>query len=363
VADQRDRHAEHDPLAIAALLDDDLADAERATAEILVAECSSCAALHAELVALSVATREQPTPERARTFTLTTADAARLVALGAEPGTATSRLSGVMTDRSTPTDHALHDPTMVASLADHSLAEDERAAAEALVRSCSTCADLHADLLALRAATRQMPTPARPIDFTLTEGDAARLRSRGWRRFASILGTSRDALSRPLAIGLTTLGLAGLLLTSIPSFMFMGSASSAPMVTIGAPAGDASGGGSNTLQGTGSAESVASAAPLAPPDIAGSGNGPSAVAAAPIPGGAGVADGATPGPDVAFTDGSARAQTGATGKSTEQSTATDLIVAQDLGGVSPVVVISAAFLIVGLGLFAMRWTARRYRGD
>jgi hypothetical protein len=36
---------------------------------------------------------------------------------------------------------------------------------------------------------------------------------------------------------------------------------------------------------------------------------------------------------------------------------------QDLGGVSPIVVISAAFLIGGLGLFAMRWTARRYRGD
>jgi anti-sigma factor RsiW len=359
VADRRDRHAEHDPLVIAALLDRDLPEAERAPAETLVAECSSCAALHAELVALSVATREQPTPERPRTFTLTTADAAHLVAVGAEPRGPTPRLSGVMTDPFTPTDHALHDPIMVASLADHSLAEGERAAAEALVASCSTCADLHADLLALRAATREMPTPERRKDFTLTEGDAARLRSGGWRRFASILGTSRDALSRPLAIGLTTLGLAGLLLTSIPSFMLMGSASSAPMVTIGAPAGDAAG-GSSTLQGSASGESVASAAPLAPPDITGSGSGPSA--AAPVPA-AGVADGATPGPDVGFTDGSARAQSGTTGKSSEQSTAADLIVAQDLGGASPVVVISAAFLIGGLGLFAMRWTARRYRGD
>jgi hypothetical protein len=360
VADRRDRHAEHDPLVIAALLDRDPAEAERATAETLVAECSSCAALHAELVGLSMATREQPTPKRPRTFTLTTADAARLDAGGAEPHTATSRLSGVMTDPRTSTDHALHDPMLVASLADHSLGEGDRAAAEALVTSCSPCADLHADLLALRAATRGMSTPARPNDFTLTEGDAARLRSRGWRRFASILGTSRDALSRPLAIGLTTLGLAGLLLTSLPSFMFLGGATSAPMVTIGAPAGDAAGGGSSTLQGSASAESVASAAPLAPPDITGSGSGPTA--AAPVPA-AGVADGATPGPDVAFTDGSARAQGGTTGKSSEQSTAADLIVAQDLGGVSPVVVISAAFLIGGLGLFVMRWTARRYRGD
>jgi len=268
-----------------------------------------------------------------------------------------------MTDPLTRTDHALHDPIVVASLADHSLADAERAAAEALVTSCSACADLHADLLDLRAATREMRTPARPNDFTLTEGDAARLRSRGWRRFVSILGTSRDALSRPLAIGLTTLGLAGLLLTSIPSFMFMGSASSAPMVTIGAPAGDAAGGGSSTLQGSASAESVGSAAPVAPVDITGSGSGPSAAAAAPVPGGAGIADATTPGPDVDFTDGSARVQGGTTGKSSEQSTAADLLVAQDLGGVSPVVVISAAFLMGGLGLFAMRWTARRYRGD
>ena len=132
-----------------------------------------------------------------------------------------------MTDPFTSSDHASHDTILVASLADHSLPASERSAAEALVAACSQCADLHADLLALRAATRAMPTPARPNDYTLTPRDAARLRSGGWRRFVAILGTSRDALSRPLAVGLTTLGLAGLLVATLPSFS-MGGATSAP---------------------------------------------------------------------------------------------------------------------------------------
>ena len=228
MADPRDPHAEHDPLIVAALLDRDLEGEERAIAEARIASCASCAALHADLVALSVATSTQPTPARPRAFTLTAADAARLATDAAgEPGSTMPRLTGVMTDPFTSSDHASHDTILVASLADHSLPASERTAAEALVAACSQCADLHADLLALRAATRAMPTPARPTDYTLTPRDAVRLRSGGWRRFVAILGTSRDALSRPLAVGLTTLGLAGLLVATLPSFS-MGGATSAP---------------------------------------------------------------------------------------------------------------------------------------
>ena len=188
------------------------------------------------------------------------------------------RLGGVMTDPSPASDHASHDTILVASLADHSLPASERAAAEALVATCSQCADLQADLLALRAATRAMPTPSRPTDYTLTERDAARLRSGGWRRFVAILGSSRDALSRPLAVGLTTLGLAGLLVSAAPSFM-MGSASSgAAPTTVSAPAGEnrprtATGRGRLARRpipaASAAAAAAASAAP-APGDIAGS---------------------------------------------------------------------------------------------
>ena len=289
MADRRESHEGHDPVVIARLLDRDIAADERAAAESLIASCPSCAALHADLLALAAATRAQPTPAAHRSFTLSADDAARLaVQANGEPDGAMPRLSGVMTDPSPASDHASHDTILVASLADHSLPAGERAAAEALVATCSQCADLQADLLALRAATRAMPTPARPNDYTLTEHDAARLRSGGWRRFVAILGTSRDALSRPLAVGLTTLGLAGLLVSAAPSFM-MGSASSAAApTTIGAPAGGAAaenGDGSTTLgaaaipAASAAAAAAASAAP-APGDIAGSADQSAATRAA-----------------------------------------------------------------------------------
>ena len=40
-------------------------------------------------------------------------------------------------------------------------------------------------------------TPARPRDFTLTIGDAARLRRGGWRRILGFFGSARDSISRP----------------------------------------------------------------------------------------------------------------------------------------------------------------------
>ncbi|MEA2548883.1 MAG: hypothetical protein QOE42_1481, partial [Chloroflexota bacterium] len=219
MADRHDPHADHDPLLIAGLLDRDLSEAERATAEVRVATCPDCAALRADLVALSSAARALPVPARARDFRLTAADADRLAATAPrEPATAYARPTGVMTDRPT-TPHAAHDEMLVASLADHSLPDVERAAAEALVASCRACAELHADIVALRAATLTMPTPTRPRDYTLTADDAARLRSRGWRRLVSVFGTARDSFSRPLAVGLTTLGIAGLLVASLPSII------------------------------------------------------------------------------------------------------------------------------------------------
>ena len=211
-----------------------------------------------------------------------------------------------------------------------------------------------------------MPTPARPSDYTLTERDAVRLRSGGWRRFAAILGTSRDALSRPLAVGLTTLGLAGLLVSAAPSFMMGGASSASAPTTVGAPAGGAaaeSGDGAERLGVVPAASAAAAAAPSAAPaqgDIYGSAD----QSAAPLPARAPLADGATQPPDAAaITNGTAGAQAGSTGgKAREPGSTSDLLASQEIGGVSPLAVLSIAFLIAGLGLFAMRWTARRFGG-
>jgi hypothetical protein len=368
VGDRREAHEGHDPVVIARLLDDDVAPDERALAESLIASCSSCAALHADLVALATATRAQPTPARIRSFTLSADDAARLAAqANGEPRGAMARLGGVMTDPFSASDHASHDTILVASLADHSLAASERAAAEALVARCSECADLEADLLALRAATRAMPTPARPIDYALTARDAARLRSGGWRRFVAILGTSRDALSRPLAAGLTTLGLVGLLVTAAPSLMMGGASSASGPTTISAPAGGATsknGDGSERSGVVPAASAAAAAAPSAAPAAGGISGSSVDQSAAPAPVRAPVADAATQPPDTeAYTDGTANAQAGTTGgKSREPDSASDLLASQEFGGVSPLAVLSVAFLIAGLGLFAVRWGARRFGG-
>ena len=371
MADRRESHDGHDPVVIARLLDRDIAPDERVAAESLIASCPSCAALHADLVALASATRAQPTPVPQRSFTLTADDSARLATQASgEPADATARLSGVMTDLSPASDHASHDTILVSSLADHSLPTTERAAAEALVATCSQCADLQADLLALRAATRAMPTPERPNDYTLTESDAARLRSGGWRRFVAILGTSRDALSRPLAIGLTTLGLAGLLVTAAPALM-IGGASSAAAPTVAAPAGDAAAAtddestklGAMGVPAASAAAGAAGSNAPAPGGISGSAVDQTA-APAPVPPQAAIADGATQPPGTeAYTNGTERAQAGTTGgKSQEPEATNDLLAAQEIGGVSPLPVLSVAFLVAGLALFALRWTARRFGG-
>ena len=116
-------------------------------------------------------------------------------------------------------DHAAHDRAVVAALAarDPDVTGDERQAAQALVAACTECARLHADLVALATALPTAATPRRPRDFTLTAADAERLRGRGWRAWLRRIGSSRDTITRPLALSLTTLGLAGLLVATRPT--------------------------------------------------------------------------------------------------------------------------------------------------
>jgi len=123
---------------------------------------------------------------------------------------------------------------LIAALAAGDLTGSERERAIALTRSCAECATLHDDLLALARATAAAPPPIaiRPRDFTLTPADAARLRPAGWRRLVGAVSSWRSVASRPLGVGLATLGLVGLLVGNIS--LSFGSAASAPAVTTGA---------------------------------------------------------------------------------------------------------------------------------
>ncbi|MEX1173789.1 MAG: hypothetical protein WEG56_14435 [Chloroflexota bacterium] len=116
-------------------------------------------------------------------------------------------------------DHARHDRLRIAAAADRGATPDDVAAAAHQLAACADCARLHADLVAIAAAIPTTTVPPRRRDFTLTPADADRLRPSGLRRWLRVIGTSRDTVTRPLAIGFTTLGLVGLLLASAPSVL------------------------------------------------------------------------------------------------------------------------------------------------
>lgn len=117
--------------------------------------------------------------------------------------------------------HARHDPTRIAGAVGVRVLPAD---VTTRLHGCAACAGLYADLRAIAALLPGTSVPARPRDFTLTPTDATRLRRRGPSAWFRRVGTARDTVTRPLAAGFSTLGLAGLLLAVAP---------------VGAPAGTA----------------------------------------------------------------------------------------------------------------------------
>jgi hypothetical protein len=334
VAEELDRHADHDPSRVAALVDRS-AETRDPVARAWIASCPACADLYADLLVLTVSMDALPRPTRPRDYTITASQAARL---------------SDEVER-----HAGHDPLLVAGLLDRMADSADRSAAERLIATCAACAEMHSDLLAISSGIQAMGAPARTREFTLTVGDAARLRPSGLRRYLAGLGTSRDRVTRPLAIGFTTLGLVGVLVAGAPAMLPVGSATSgtthdaagAPAEGVGAarvPAGGAS--SMTTSEGSSippafiiapeSADAVKASPPTAQsenqdlaPDVAG-GNGESRDTAGELP---------QPEPN------------GSTAEPAETGSATS----------TRAMLLSATFLAVGIGLFAARWGARRLR--
>lgn len=256
----------------------------------------------------------------------------------AEPSAAPSRLTFVMTDAhrsTTPAAHAAHDLTNVAALAARADDLDEKTATAARqqVAECTACADLLADLVTLRTALPATYSPARPRDFRLSPTDAARLHRTGWRRLLGFFGSPRDGFSRPLAIGFTTLGLAGLLVATVPTAFIGTIQSDRVLSTVGnaipnaaAPAPSAAPSAAASMEAN-STERMSMEAP------AGAGGGQPAES---VDGG--VFSGAEPG----VTD-----------------IAGDLAIRDDTTGLSVLFVLGGVLLIAGLGLFGLRWSARR----
>jgi hypothetical protein len=256
-----------------------------------------------------------------------------------------------------PDDHARHDPMWMAALAtrDPDLGESERTRAEAALQSCGPCADLFAELVAVSAAIPAAAIPTRPRDFTLTAADAARLRPRGLHRWLAGIGSVRDGITFPLAMGLTTMGIAGLLVATVPAaFSGMGGATAAApelRSAAGAPS---------------QAPEAAAPAPAASAALAPVASAPAASAARAV----GQSDlYASSSPDAEISgeggvfsgdDGDAASQAAQRQDAAEIARGASI---QDAGsGVSTLVVVALTLLIAGLGLFALRWSNRRF-GD
>jgi len=153
------------------------------------------------------------------------------------------------------TSHDRHDPLLVAALAAGDLAGTDRDHATDLIASCPDCATLHDDLVAIARATASVPPPiaVRPRDYRLSPKDAARLRPAGWRRFAGVLAGPRLAFTKPLGIGLTTIGLAGLLLANVSLNLSLGASGAAAPAPPAPAAAGASNGTIQDLEGAGRA--------------------------------------------------------------------------------------------------------------
>jgi hypothetical protein len=240
--------------------------------------------------------------------------------------------------------HASHDPALVAALAARvpGLTETQDADVRAQIAACADCADLLADLVALQTILPATSTPARPRDFRLTTEDAARLRASGWRRVLGFFGSARDNVTQPLAVGLTTLGLAGLLVATLPTMFGAGGAAMAPQ-SVGAPVNDGAAPAAGEAYGTerlGATAAPSGAAAASP------------AAASPAPASP------APAPSVAPED---EIFAGADPQDLEaqRDIAGDAAIRDDATGLSTLFVVAGMLLIAGLGLFGLRWSARR----
>jgi len=249
-------------------------------------------------------------------------------------------------------DHAQHDLLAVAALADRGATGEEADRARAQIEACGECASVLADLVSLASAARQLPSIERPRDFQLRPVDAQRLRPNLIRRLFGSFGTARDGFSRPLAAGLTTLGLAGLMLGILPGTLSLGGGLGGSAAATSAPALAAP------------AASAGGAAEAPAPAPVGSGQSDRAndlgqhftgdqTAMRPLAAGELEADSAGGGP-VMIAGEPADLGTG----NGEALTA----LSDDSSGASQLIVISGTLLIIGLGLFALRWTSRRFGG-
>ena len=270
-------------------------------------------------------------------------------------------------------DHATHDPELVAAYAAGDATGPDLASATELVASCTECADLHRDLRAIATALPELPPAVRPRDFRITPEQAASLQPSGWRGVLAAFASPRFKLAAPLGTGLAAAGLAGLLLANPGGLAHPastggavdGTGSAAAQVPVEALPDDTSTGASAAASGPLVLAPAASAAASGPAAMA-----PAASAAAShVPGGLAPAGGA-PSPEAATdirgstAEGGTPASPGDAGRVEIKRSDDAFAAAPDAAPISapadtsPLVLIAAGLIVVGVLLVALRLGAR-----
>jgi hypothetical protein len=176
--------------------------------------------------------------------------------------------------------HDRHDTLLIVRFYGGDVTGREAETARALVADCAECAALLTDLGAIADATRLLPAPPRPRDFTLTEADAARLggarrsnRRSGWTGVRRSMG---GILTAAGLLGVLFAGVGGIVgpasnrepdsrfsaSTSGPAYAMPSTAGGQELVAVGAtPVAAATAGPTFTPQATRADNAVPTAAP------------------------------------------------------------------------------------------------------
>jgi hypothetical protein len=273
-------------------------------------------------------------------------------------------------------EHATHDPELVAAYAAGDATGSDLVAAAGLVAGCSECAALHRDLRAIMTALPKLPAPVRPRDFRLAPDQARALRPSGLRRLLAPLAGARFAFAGPAGAGLAALGLAGILLSGGLNVQ-PPTASTAAERSVGAPEASAAVGTSSQrfAAGPSAAPSVQPVAvDQAAPSAAAPAKGPAGLApATPVasPKDAGpaptaiaptVANGAGFGPANAGGAGAGASQPPPPAVSTASTASTasaSPIATSATSPTLPVAGLGFGLLVAGILLAGTRWAARR----
>jgi hypothetical protein len=125
-------------------------------------------------------------------------------------------------------EHRRHDQLLVARFAvDDIDSAAQRHEAQDLVKRCSECAALAADIKTISKSVAQMPAPARRRDFRLSAQQADRLRGGRFDRFLrSLTGSSWTAVRPVAAVALSV----GLVMSVVGAMPLLGAAGAAAPV-------------------------------------------------------------------------------------------------------------------------------------